>query len=98
LIANIQKEKLEDFEKAFHRRTCLSKLNLCEGILDTAAACYDEAVKNSSTPKARLETCRAKREAYVKLKEKLIKYRDALKATEDAKEAKALIASFDVTQ
>src|SRR5438093_1604916 len=62
LVGTIQKEKLDDFARAFHRRSCLSKLNLCEGILDTATACFDDAIKASSAPKANLDECRAKRD------------------------------------
>jgi hypothetical protein len=96
LIATVQKENLAEFERAFHRRSCLSKLGLCEGILDAANACYDEALKKPSMPKATLEACRAKREAFAKLKEKLVRYREALKEKEDDKSAKALIATFEV--
>ena len=98
LVGTVQKEKLEDFQRAFHRRTCLSKLNLCEAVLDTATACYDNAIKDPATPKASAEEYKAKRDAYAKLKEKLIQYRDSLKTKENAKEAKALIETFHPTE
>lgn len=96
LVGTVQKEKLDDFARAYHRRSCLSKLNLCESILDTATACFDDAIKDSSTPKASLEACRAKRDGYAKLRTKLIQYRDSLKAKEEDKEAKALIETFNM--
>ena len=96
LVGTIHKEKLEEFERAFHRKVCLNKLNLCEGILDIATACYDEVLKDSSTSKANAEEYRAKLDAYAKLKAKLIQYRDALKAKEQDKDAKALIETFDL--
>ena len=97
LIDTVHKEKLDEFERAYHRRSCLSKLNLCDGILDMATACYDQALKDSSTPKGNVETYRAKRDANAKLKEKLMRYRDSLKAKEEGKDAKALIETFDLT-
>jgi hypothetical protein len=97
LIGTVHKEKLDEFERAYHRRSCLSKLNLCDGILDMVTACYDEALKDSSTPKANVDTYRAKRDAYAKLKEKLMHYRDSLKAKGEDKDAKNLIETFDLT-
>ncbi|MBI4165037.1 MAG: hypothetical protein HY508_04815 [Acidobacteria bacterium] len=97
LVSTIHKEKLEEFQRAYHHRSCLSKLNLSEGILDVATACFDQAIKDASTPKKDIETYRAKRDAYAKLKEKLIQYRDSLKAKEEAKDAKILIEKFDIT-
>ena len=94
LVDTIKKEKLDEFQRTFHRRTFLSKLNLTEGILDMASACLDEAIKNPSTTKANGESYRAKRDAYAKLKEKLIQYRDSLKAAGEDKQAKALIETF----
>ena len=96
LVGTIQKEKLEEFERAYHRKSCLNKLNLCEGILDTATACLDETLKGSSTSKANAESYRAKRDAYAKLRAKLIQYRDSLKSKEEGKDAKALIETFDL--
>jgi soluble cytochrome b562 len=96
LVGTVHKEKLEEFERAFHRKSCLNKLNLCEGILDTANACLDDTLKNSSTSKADAESYRAKRDAYSKLKARLIQYRDSLKSKEEDKAAKALIETFDL--
>lgn len=94
LVGKVQKETPEEFQRLFHRRSCLSKLNMCEGVLDTATECLEAAIKNPSAPKASVESYRAKRDAYAKLKEKLIQYRDSLKAKEEDKEAKALIETF----
>ena len=96
LVGKVQKEKLDEFERAFHRKSCLNKLNLCEGILDTASACLDETLKDSSTSKGNAESYRAKRDAYAKLKARLMQYRDSLKSKEEDKAAKALIETFDL--
>ncbi len=97
LVATVQKESLADFGRAFHRRSALSKLNLSEGIIDIAAECFEQSLKDPSTPKGQSEAYRAKRDAYAKLKEKLVQYRDTLKAKEDDKDAKPLIEKFEVT-
>jgi hypothetical protein len=98
LISTVQKESLADFSRAFHRKSCLTKLTLSLGILDTATACFDQAVQDSATPKGQVEAYKAKRDAYAKLKDKLSHYRDAVKAAEEEKAAKALIEKFDLTK
>ena len=98
LVATVRKEKLPEFQRAYHRRTCLSKLNMCGAVFDTATACYDNAVKDSATPKANIEAYKAKLDAYAKLKAKLVQYRNSLKAKENPKDAKALIETFQPTE
>lgn len=96
LVGTVKKEKLEEFRRAYHRRACLSKLGICEGVFDTATSCYDEALKDSDLPKGDTEIYKARREACVKTKEKLIQFREALKAKEESQEAKTLIETFQV--
>jgi hypothetical protein len=98
LISTVQKESLADFSRAYHRKSCLTKLTLATGILDTAAACFDQAVQDPATPKAQAEGYRAKRDAYAKLKDKLGHYRDSVKAAEEDRAAKALIEKFDLAR
>lgn len=97
LIATVQKESLADFGRAFHRRSALNKLNLSEGILDIATECLDQTLKDSSAAKGQSEAYRAKRDAYAKLKERLVQYRDSLKGKDEDKDAKALIEKFELT-
>jgi hypothetical protein len=96
LTATVKGEDLTAFQRAFHRKTCLTKLTLCASILDGAVACFEKAAQDPATPKDQVEGCRAKHERYMKLKEKVSHYRDTLKAAADYKEAKALIEQFDL--
>jgi len=95
LTATVKGENLAAFQRAFHRKTCLTKLTLCAGVLDGAVDCFEKAAADPATPRDQVETCKAKRDRYARLKEKVSHYRDTLKATEGYKEAKALIEQFD---
>jgi hypothetical protein len=83
------------FQRAFHRKTCLTKLTLCAGILDGATACLEKAANDPAAAKDQVEDCKAKHDRYAKLKAKVSQYRDTLKATEDYKASKAMIEKFD---
>jgi hypothetical protein len=98
LVGTVKKETLADFERTYHRKSCLTKLNLCVTVLDGAVACLDKAAQDSSTPKAQAGAYAAKRDGYAKLKEKVGHYRDSLKTTEAGKDAKALIEKFDFAE
>ena len=95
LTATVKGEDLVAFQRAFHRKTCLTKLTFCVTMLDGAVACFEKAANDPATPKDQVEACKAKHDGYVKLKEKVSHYRDALKTTEDFKESKAMIEKFD---
>jgi hypothetical protein len=95
LTATVKGEDLTAFQRAFHRKTCLTKLTLCVPMLDGAAACFEKAASDPATPKDQVQAIKAKHDQYVKLKEKVGHYRDTLKATQAYKEAKALIEQFD---
>ena len=95
LVGTVKKENLADFGRTYHRKSCLTKLTLCVGVLDGAIACLDKAAQDSSTPKEQAGAYAAKRDGYAKLKEKVGHYRDSLKTAEADKDAKALIEKFD---
>ena len=95
LTATVKGEDLQAFQRAFHRKTFLTKLTLCAGILDGAAACFEKAAQDPATPKDQVEGCKAKHDRYAKLEEKVSQCRDTLKATEDYKASKAMIKKFD---
>jgi len=96
LVGTVKKENLADFARAYHRKTCLTKLNLCASMIDGAVACLDSAAQGSSASKEQAGAIAAKRDAYTKLKEKVGHYRDSLKTTEADKDAKALIEKFEI--
>ena len=97
LAASVKKESLADFERAYHRKSCLTKLTLSLGIAGGAADCFSKAAEDPTTPKDQVATDKAKSDSYTKLKDKLGHYRDALKSTEAGKDAKALIEKIDLT-
>jgi len=97
LAASVKKESLTDFEKAYHRKSCLTKLTLSLGIVGGAADCFNKAAEDPATPKDRVASDKEKSDIYTKLKEKLGHYRDAVKSTEAGKDAKALIEKIDLT-
>ncbi len=92
----VKKESLEDFEKSFHQKTCLSKLTLCLNVMDEVLNCLDKASQDPSATKDAAAAYKAEKESYEKLKEKLTQYKTQLKAAEAPKDAKALIAKFDL--
>ena len=97
LEATVKKESLEDFEKAYHRKSCLTKLTLSLGIVAGAVECFNKAAEDSATPKDQVAAHKAKSDSYSKLKDKLSHYRDALKSAEAGKDAKALIEKIDLS-
>ena len=95
-VDTVKKETLDQFEKAFHQKTCLTKLTLCYNVMDEILNCLDKQSQDASASKDDAAAAKAKKEAYTKLKARLAQYRDQLKATEDPKSAKALIEKFDL--
>ncbi len=96
LEATVKKESLAEFERAYHRKTCLTKLTLSLGIVGGAAECFAKAAEDPTTPKDQAAADKAKSDGYTKLKERLTHYRDSLKSTEAGKDAKTLIEKIDL--
>jgi outer membrane lipoprotein-sorting protein len=95
LVENTRKESLADFEKGFHQKTCLTKLTLSLSMLNELVSCLEKAVADSTATKEQADANKTKLDAYTKLKDKVEGYRKKLKATDDPKEAKALIEKFN---
>jgi hypothetical protein len=95
LVTTIKKESLQEFDRAYHRKSCLIKLTLWVGTLDGAVNCLDRAAQDRAAAKSQVESYKTKHDSYSKLKEKVAQYRDSLKTTEHSKDAKALIEKFD---
>ena len=96
LVSNVKKEDLAAFQHNFHRKNCLTKLGLYTNILSGVTACFDVAIQDSATPKQRVATYKAKRDAYGKVKETVSQYHDSLKKVEAEVEAKKLIEKMEV--
>ena len=97
LVETVKKESLQDFEKAFHQKTVMSKLTLLGSIVDGLISCLEKGVSNPTTLKEDADAAKAKIDAYNKLKDMIKQDRDALKAAPTEKEAKALIERFAFT-
>ena len=92
----VKKESLDNFEKAFHQKSCLSKLTVAINAMDEVMSCLDKASQDASATKEQAAAYKAQRDSDAKLKEKLTQYKSQLKAIEAPKEAKALIEKFDL--
>ncbi len=97
IVDTVRKESLEDFQNKYHQKNALSKLSFLLLMVDQAVSCYQKASQDAAAPKDQVEAYKAKQEAYAKLKAKLQAERDALKSTEDPKNAKELVAKLDVS-
>ena len=97
LIETVRKEDLEHFQRAFHQKTCLSKLTLCLNMMNGLLSCLEKATQDTTATKEQKETAKSQREKYWALKQKIEQYRNALKAAENAKAAKSLVEKFEVS-
>jgi hypothetical protein len=98
LVETVRKESLDQFQRAYRQKACLSKLSLFVNVIDPVMECLEKAAAAPETTKSQATALKEKRESYVKLKAKLEQYRDALKATEEAKAAKAQIEKIELAQ
>ena len=95
LVETTRKESLADFEKGFHQKAFLTKLTFSLSMLNELVSCLEKAVADSTATKEQADATKAKLDTYTKLKDKVEGFRKKLKATDDPKEAKALIEKFD---
>ena len=96
-VDNVKKESLDSFEKAFHQKTCLTKLTLAINVMGEVLNCLDKASQDASATKEQTAAYKAQKESDAKLKDKLTQYKSQLKAIEAPKDAKALIEKFDLS-
>lgn len=97
LVEAVKKESLQDFQKAYHQKSCLSKLTFCVSAVSGLVSCLEKAAEDTLATKQQVADYKAKRERYSKLQDRITQDRNALKATEVAKEAKVLIEKLDLT-
>ncbi len=96
LVGTVKKESLEDFQKAYHQKSCLSKLAMSLSAVNGLLGCLDKAAKETTATQEDVAAYKAKHASYTKLKGKIESDRDTVKGTEDAKQAKALIGKIDL--
>ena len=95
-VDTVKKESLDNFERAFHQKSCLTKLTLAINAMDEVLSCLDKASQDASATKEQVTAYKAQKESDAKLKEKMTQYKSQLKAIEAPKDAKALIEKFDL--
>jgi len=98
MVEKVKAESLEEFTRAYHQKSCLSKLSLCSSIVTIANECLDKASQDPATAKEQGKDIEAKRQSYNALKAKTEVYSKELKDAESPKDAKALIAKFDLAK
>ncbi|HEV2245991.1 MAG TPA: hypothetical protein VGW37_05000 [Terriglobia bacterium] len=96
LIGTVKKESLSDFEKDYHQRSCLSRLTLSLGIIDSLVDCLSKAAKDPAATQEQIAAAKGKLDKYSKLKSALVQARDTLKAAKDTKGAKSAIEKFAI--
>jgi hypothetical protein len=98
MVATVKGESLEDFTRHFHQKSCLNKLGLCSSIVNIANECLDKATRDPATSKDEGKDIEAKRQSYNALRARAEEYSKELKDVEAPKDAKALIAKFDLSK
>ena len=97
LVETVKKESLPDFEKGFHQKTMMTNLTLFGSMVDGLLNCLQKRANDPATLKEDADAAKGKIDVYNKLKDKIKQDRDALKAVQTGKDAKALIEKFAFT-
>jgi hypothetical protein len=97
LVETVKKESLQDFAKAFHQKTMMTNLTLFSGTVERLLNCLQKRASDPATLKEDADAAKSKIDVYNKLKDKIKQDRDALKAAQTEKDAKALIEKFAYT-
>jgi hypothetical protein len=91
MVETVKKESLLDFQKAFHQKSVTTKLAFFGSMVDGYVGCLQKRASDPTTTKEDADAAKGKIDAYSKLKDKIKQDRDAVKAAQTDKEAKALI-------
>jgi predicted ATP-grasp superfamily ATP-dependent carboligase len=98
LVETVKKESLLDFARAFHQKNVMTKMTLFGSMVDGMISCLQKRANDPTTLKEDADAAKSKIDTYNKLKNKIKQDRDALKAAQTEKEAKALIEKFAYTK
>jgi hypothetical protein len=96
LVGTVKKESLSDFTKDYHQQSCLTRLTLSLGIIDSLIDCLTKAAKDPAATQDQVAEVKGKLEKYAKLKSVLEQDRNTLKAAKDTKTAKSIIEKFEI--
>ncbi len=97
LVGTVKKESLSDFEKEFHEQSCLSRLTLSLGIVNSLIDCLNKSAKDPAATPAQIAAIKSKLQNYATLKSALEQDRDTLKAAKNTKTAKSIIEKFVIS-
>jgi len=95
VVNTVKGESLADFAKAFHQKSVVNKLSFFGTTVDDLLACEETAEQDSAASKEVVDAIKAKHDTYAKLKEKIHRDHDALKALAAPKAAKGFIEKLD---
>jgi hypothetical protein len=98
LVETVRKESLLDFEKAYHQKNVMTKLMLFGNTVNGLISCLQKTANDPTALKEDADAAKGKIDVYNKLKDKIKQDRDALKAAQTDKEAKALIEKLVYTK
>jgi hypothetical protein len=94
LVGTVKKESLPDFQRDYHEQSCITRLTLSLGIVDSLVDCLNKAAKDPAATQQQAAAIKSKLQNYVKLKSLLEQDQNALKAAKDPKTAKSIIEKF----
>lgn len=95
LVATVTHESLDDFNRAYHQKNAVSKLQFYGIAVDGLIDCLQKASQDPAAPKDVVEANRAKQATYVKLKEKIQHDHDTLHNLSEPDAAKKYIEKLD---
>jgi uncharacterized protein (UPF0264 family) len=95
LVETTRKESLAEFERAYHKKSCITKLTLCISLVDGLLDCLQKAGADPTLTKEQADAAKSKLSAYATFKAKLELDKKTLKAADDPKAAKAIVEKFD---
>lgn len=97
LIETVKKENVTDFQSHYHQKSYLSKTTFLVSVVGGLLDCLDKATQDSTATKEQVDSYKAKRQTYAKLKSKVEENRNAVKSANDPQNAKALIEKSDLS-
>jgi hypothetical protein len=97
LIGTVKKENVTDFQSHYHQKSYLSKTTFLVSVVGGLLDCLDKAAQDSTATKEQVDTYKAKRQTYAKLKSKVEEKKNAVKSANDPQNAKALIEKSDLS-
>jgi hypothetical protein len=97
LVDAVKKENVMDFQNHYHQKSYLSKAAFLLSVVGGLTDCLDKAAQENTATKEQVDSYKAKHQTYAKLKSKVEAERNAVKSTDDAKKAKALIEKSDLS-